>query len=146
MDTAVGGTHPIGMHSCDSCFFSFRFPEIFAYAEGVEVMQENLNELIEGGVPKITTLVRNTEKGLVRENRQRSRKNKNRLETRKNGNKNINFDTSHSEQFSVEKTKDNFNAKSRTTLKENGNPDIDYYKPKFADYIKKVMQARKGNS
>ena len=61
MDTAAGGTHPIGMHSCDSCFFSFRFPEIFAYAEGVEVMQENLNELIEGGVQKITTLVRNTE-------------------------------------------------------------------------------------
>ena len=45
----------------DSCFFSFRFPEIFAYVEGVEVMQEDLNELIEGGVQKITTLVRNTE-------------------------------------------------------------------------------------
>ena len=40
---------------------SFRCPEIFAYVEGVEVMQEDLNELIEGGVQKITTLVRNTE-------------------------------------------------------------------------------------
>ena len=42
-------------------FFSFRFPEIFAYAEDVEVMQEELNDLIEGGVQKITTLVRNAE-------------------------------------------------------------------------------------
>ena len=79
-----------------------------------------------------------TEKDLV--------KTKTDLKPGKNGNKNINFDTSHSEQFSVEKTKDNFNAKSRTTLKENGNPDVNYYKPNFADYIKKVMQARKGNS
>ena len=63
-----------------------------------------------------------------------------------NGNRNMNFITRNSRQFSVETTKGDFNAKSRTSLKENGNPDVDYDKPKFADYIKKVMQARKGNS
>ena len=58
----------------------------------------------------------------------------------------MDFNTRNSRQFSVETTKGDFNAKSRTSFKENGNPDVDYDKPKFSDYIKKVMQARKGNS
>ena len=63
-----------------------------------------------------------------------------------NGNKSVNFDKRDPEQFSVETTKESFNVKSRTSLKENGNPDADYDRPNFAHYIKKVMQARKGNS
>ena len=65
----------------------------------------------------------------------------------RNGNtKNINLNSRNTKQFSVETTKDYFNKTSRTTFKENGNQDTNYDKRNFAKYLKKMFQARKGNS